>query len=246
PGFKMPSDWRINLAVNWEVGNGYNVSASGVYVNTKEGLAFRDIRANRLIVNGQQALTPDGRIRYDALSTAQKTAVAGTTVTSVNPGSGRDIQAYNPGETGSIWTAAVGVSKYFDNGFNFALSYSKQNSDEFSASARFSSTASSLYSGQYASLDPNTATSGRGQEEISDAVKGEFGWRKNLTRDAAVELAARALWEASDTDTATGGPDVLRGIYPIIASIDANGWNRVSDESLAATYEAIMREVRSR
>ena len=58
--------------------------------------------------------------------------------------------------------------------------------------------------------------------------------------------AARALWEASDTDTATGGPDVLRGIYPIIASIDANGWNRVSDESLAATYEAIMREVRSR
>ncbi|NBX12366.1 MAG: proteasome subunit beta [Acidimicrobiia bacterium] len=72
------------------------------------------------------------------------------------------------------------------------------------------------------------------------------GWRKNLSRDAAIELAARALWEASDTDTATGGPDILRGIYPIVASIDANGWSRVSDESLASTYEAIMREVRSR
>jgi hypothetical protein len=74
----------------------------------------------------------------------------------------------------------VGVSKYFENGFSASLSYSKQNSDEFSASARFSSTASSLYGGQYASLDPNTATSGRGQEEISDAFKGELGWRKNL------------------------------------------------------------------
>jgi proteasome beta subunit len=72
------------------------------------------------------------------------------------------------------------------------------------------------------------------------------GWRKNLSRDAAIELAARALWEASDTDTATGGPDILRGIYPIVASIDSNGWSRVSDESLASTYEAIMREVRSR
>jgi proteasome beta subunit len=72
------------------------------------------------------------------------------------------------------------------------------------------------------------------------------GWRKNLPRVAAVELAARALWEASDADTATGGPDVLRGIYPIIASIDAGGWSRVPDDELVGTYEAIMSEVRSR
>jgi hypothetical protein len=207
PGFKMPSDWRVNLAVNWEIGDGYNVSASGVYVNTKEGLAFRDIRARNLIVNGQQARTPDGRIRYDALSTAQRTAIAGTTVSSVNPGSSRDIQAYNPGDTGSIWTAAVGVSKYFDNGFNFALSYSQQNSNEFSASARFSSTASSLYSGQYAALDPNTATKGRGQEEISDAVKGEFGWRKNLFGDLETRVSLFADWRSGRpvTFTMSGG-----------------------------------------
>lgn len=72
------------------------------------------------------------------------------------------------------------------------------------------------------------------------------GWRKNLPRASAVELAARALWEASDADTATGGPDVLRGIYPIIASIDAGGWNRVPDDELVRTYETIMGEVRSR
>ncbi|NCX60696.1 MAG: proteasome subunit beta, partial [Actinobacteria bacterium] len=42
------------------------------------------------------------------------------------------------------------------------------------------------------------------------------------------------------------GPDVLRGIYPIVASIDASGWNRVADATLAATYETIMGEVRKR
>lgn len=189
PGFKMPSDWRTTLAVNWEVADGWNVNASAVYVRTKEGLAFRDIRARPLVVNGVQALTPDGRIRYDGLAAARRTAIAGTTVNSTNPGSGRDIQAYNPGTTGSIWTAALGVSKYFDSGFNVALSYSKQNSEEFSASARFSSTASSLYGGQYASLDPNTAISGRGQEEISDAFKGELGWRKNLFGDHETRIS---------------------------------------------------------
>lgn len=72
------------------------------------------------------------------------------------------------------------------------------------------------------------------------------GWRQQLNRDAAIDLAARALWEASDADTATGGPDVLRGIYPIVASIDSNGWSRVTDDLLVKTYETIMAEVRKR
>jgi proteasome beta subunit len=72
------------------------------------------------------------------------------------------------------------------------------------------------------------------------------GWKQQLSRDAAIDLAARALWEASDADTATGGPDVLRGIYPIIASIDSSGWNRVAYTTLATTYDTIMGEVRKR
>ncbi|MEY4600568.1 MAG: proteasome beta-type subunit, partial [Actinomycetota bacterium] len=72
------------------------------------------------------------------------------------------------------------------------------------------------------------------------------GWKQQLSLAAAVDLAARALWEASDADTATGGPDVLRGIYPIIASIDSSGWSRVADQVLAATYDTIMGEVRKR
>ncbi|MFM1838242.1 MAG: proteasome beta-type subunit, partial [Actinomycetota bacterium] len=72
------------------------------------------------------------------------------------------------------------------------------------------------------------------------------GWKQQLSREAAIDLAARALWEASDADAATGGPDVLRGIYPIVASIDSTGWQRVDDDSLAVTYATIMGEVRQR
>jgi proteasome beta subunit len=37
-------------------------------------------------------------------------------------------------------------------------------------------------------------------------------------------LACRALWEAADADSATGGPDLLRGIYPVVATITADGF----------------------
>ena len=45
------------------------------------------------------------------------------------------------------------------------------------------------------------------------------------TATAAVDLACRALWEAADADSATGGPDALRGIYPIVATITADGFD---------------------
>ena len=74
----------------------------------------------------------------------------------------------------------------------------------------------------------------------------KVGWRPSLDRDAAVNLAARALWEAADSDSATGGPDMLRGIYPVVATIDVDGWHRLDDEDLAQRFAAIIDEVRSR
>ncbi|MFT4773986.1 MAG: proteasome beta subunit, partial [Ilumatobacter sp.] len=67
-----------------------------------------------------------------------------------------------------------------------------------------------------------------------------------LSRDDAIQLACRSLWEAADADSATGGPDVLRGIYPVVAAIDVDGWERVDDADLAARFEAIVNEVSSR
>ena len=67
----------------------------------------------------------------------------------------------------------------------------------------------------------------------------KLGWRPDLSRDSAIDLACRALWEAADADSATGGPDALRGIYPIIATITSDGWSRLEDAELAERYERI-------
>ena len=75
--------------------------------------------------------------------------------------------------------------------------------------------------------------------------KAEYA-RKGISRDDAVNLACRGLWEAADADSATGGPDALRGIYPVVATIDELGWERLSDSDLADRYTTIATEVRSR
>ena len=85
---------------------------------------------------------------------------------------------------------------------------------------------------------------GSGSLHAGTVIK--VGFRSDMTRDDAVNLAARALWEAADADSATGGFDALRGIYPVVATIDAGGWTRLDDDDLASRYDAIVAEVRSR
>lgn len=87
-------------------------------------------------------------------------------------------------------------------------------------------------------------STGSGSLHASTVIK--VGFRQDLSRDEAVDLAARSLWEAADADSATGGPDTLRGIYPIVAVIDADGWKRIDDDDLAARFATIVEEVRSR
>jgi proteasome beta subunit len=66
------------------------------------------------------------------------------------------------------------------------------------------------------------------------------------THDSAADLetsirtAVEALYDAADDDTATGGPDVTRGLYPVVISITgADGAVRRPEEEI----EAIAREV---
>jgi len=72
------------------------------------------------------------------------------------------------------------------------------------------------------------------------------GWRRDLGLDDAVSLACRSLWEASDADSATGGPDLARGIFPIVAVVDADGFRRIPDERVRAVFEDIVQGVRNR
>ena len=57
---------------------------------------------------------------------------------------------------------------------------------------------------------------GSGSLHAGTVIK--IGFQPDLSRDEAIKLACRGLWEAADADSATGGPDVLRGIYPVVAT----------------------------
>ena len=74
----------------------------------------------------------------------------------------------------------------------------------------------------------------------------KMGWRETLTSDAAIDLVCRALWEAADADSATGGPDSRRGIYPIVADIATEGWRQLEDSEISGRFDAILTEVGSR
>ena len=79
---------------------------------------------------------------------------------------------------------------------------------------------------------------GSGGRDAKTTIK--LGYRDNLSRDAAVELAVRSLYEAAEEDSATGGPDPLRGIYPIVATIGEAGFERLSEEEVAQRFAAIV------
>lgn len=83
---------------------------------------------------------------------------------------------------------------------------------------------------------------GSGSLHAGTVVK--VGWRPTMSAADAVDLACRSLWEAADADSATGGPDVLRGIYPIVATITADGWQRLADDDLRVRYEHIAAQMR--
>jgi proteasome beta subunit len=51
--------------------------------------------------------------------------------------------------------------------------------------------------------------------------------------DSALKVAVEALYDAADDDSATGGPDLVRGIYPTAVTLEAGGAQEVSEERVA-------------
>ncbi len=63
--------------------------------------------------------------------------------------------------------------------------------------------------------------------------------------DSALRVAVEALYDAADDDSATGGPDLVRGIYPTAVVIDAEGAVEVGDARIAEIARDVI-ESRSR
>lgn len=85
---------------------------------------------------------------------------------------------------------------------------------------------------------------GSGGRDAKNTVK--LSYRERLGRDEAVQLAVAALYEAADEDTATGGPDAIRGIYPVVATVDAEGYRRLEDTEVAEHFRNVLERRRER
>lgn len=68
----------------------------------------------------------------------------------------------------------------------------------------------------------------------------KMGHRADLSQSDAIDLMIRSLFAAADDDSATGGPDSMRGIYPIVATISADGYQEVDEADVAGRFEQVL------
>ncbi len=63
-----------------------------------------------------------------------------------------------------------------------------------------------------------------------------------IDEDRVLRIAVESLFDAADDDTATGGPDVVRGIYPTAVVIDSDGAREVDEERFADITRTLIGE----
>jgi len=86
--------------------------------------------------------------------------------------------------------------------------------------------------------ESNFATTGSGSLHAGTVIK--LGYREALSRTETIDLAISALFNAADEDSATGGPDLVRGIYPTMATITDQGFERVGEDEIAERFRSLV------
>jgi proteasome beta subunit len=86
--------------------------------------------------------------------------------------------------------------------------------------------------------DADFHTVGSGGRDARGTLKKRY--RHDLDREAAVDAAVEALYDAADEDAATGGPDLIRNIYPLVATVTQQGYQRLADEEVRASAEKVV------
>ena len=116
----------------------------------------------------------------------------------------------------------------------------------------------------FAGIDPEAADPSRPGRIFSYDVTGgvyeEFGyhsigsgsmfaksalkkvWAPDRDRTATVRAIVESLYDAADDDSATGGPDLVRRLFPILYTVTAQGAARVPEDEVVAVAEAVIAE----
>lgn len=83
---------------------------------------------------------------------------------------------------------------------------------------------------------------GSGGKDARSSLKKRY--HQDLPRDEAVKVAIEALFDAADEDVGTGGPDLMRGIFPTVVAISAAGTLEILEEEIKALFEELIGERR--
>jgi proteasome beta subunit len=103
-----------------------------------------------------------------------------------------------------------------------------------------------LKGGRIFSYDP---TGGRYEERAFHSVgsgslfaRGALKklYREDLTETETVTVAIQSLIDAADDDSATGGPDMLRRIFPVIGVVTADGYRRLPADEVGGLVDTVM------
>ena len=67
-------------------------------------------------------------------------------------------------------------------------------------------------------------------------------YTEDMAEADAITVSMHALYDAADDDSATGGPDLTRRIYPVVAVITADGFRRLTDDEAGEYAQAVVTE----
>jgi proteasome beta subunit len=84
------------------------------------------------------------------------------------------------------------------------------------------------------------ATIGSGSVFARGSLKKLY--RDGMSADDVVLVLMQALYDAADDDSATGGPDMSRRIYPVVATVTEDGYQRLTEAEAGRYAEAVVAE----
>ncbi|MEW2220837.1 proteasome subunit beta [Streptomyces sp. NPDC006990] len=64
-------------------------------------------------------------------------------------------------------------------------------------------------------------------------------YREEMTQEQAATVVLQALYDAADDDSATGGPDMTRRIYPVVVTITEDGYRRLGEEEVSGLAQTV-------
>ena len=86
--------------------------------------------------------------------------------------------------------------------------------------------------------DEDYYATGSGGRDARGSLKKRY--RPDMDAATAIDALVEALYDAADEDAATGGPDLVRGIFPVVATVTEEGYRRLPDDEVRKAAERVV------